>query len=430
MAESDIKVSQLSTYTPDANTLLYGAFKQPDDSLASGKTTIGPMGTFINKTQVFNDLNTTAKTIVGAINELETGGGGGSSTLAGLSDVTITTPTDGQALIYDSASQEWVNGAGGGGSSTLAGLSDVDITTPSDGQVLTYDSVNQEWVNANAGGGSSTLSGLSDVDLTTPAEGEALVYDSVNQEWVNGEVGNAKYVELTQAEYDALEQGGNLEPDTMYFITDGQSPVSTDIIDDTTTAADKVWSSDKTDDEIQAVATVVSGKQDDLSCGQLANVDLNDYKTNGFYWVSQTNVSNKPATNFGYLIVANPSTVIQIFICFGNDTVTTRGDTYVRFYANNQWYSWAQIASSRPEPVKASRSGLTIAASTTSYFTFSGVPVKTGYTRMVTCANPSEGGLYYLRTVENGNDLRIYVNNSTGASVTFDLTIMVEYIAT
>lgn len=235
--------------------------------------------------------------------------------------------------------------------------------------------------------------------------------------------GTANMTELTQAEYDALEQAGQLEEDMMYFITDGQSPVSTDIIDDTTTAADKVWSSDK-------VETELATKQDNLSCGQLANVDLDDYKTNGFYWVSQTNVSNKPATNFGYLIVAKPSTVIQIFISFANDSTITRGDMYVRFYANNQWYGWNKIASSRPEPVKASRSGLTIAASTTSYFTFSGIPVKTGYTRMVTCANPSEGGLYYLRTVENGNDLRIYVNNSTGASVTFDLTIMVEYIAT
>lgn len=243
--------------------------------------------------------------------------------------------------------------------------------------------------------------------------------------------GTANMTELTQAEYDALEQAGLLVEDMMYFITDGKSSSDpTDFIDDTTIAADKVWSSQKTDSEISAVASVVATKQDDLSCGQLSNVDLDDYKTNGFYWVSQTNVSNKPATNFGYLIVAHPSTVVQIFIAFANDSTISRGDMYVRFYANNQWYGWNKIASSRPEPVKATRTGLTIAASTTSYFTFSGIPVKTGYTRMVTCANPSEGGLYYLRTVENGNDLRIYVNNSTSASVTFDLTIMVEYIAT
>ena len=42
---------------------------------------------------------------------------------------------------------------GGGGSSTLAGLSDVDITTPSDGESLVYDSNSQKWVNGNVSGG-------------------------------------------------------------------------------------------------------------------------------------------------------------------------------------------------------------------------------------------------------------------------------------
>lgn len=43
-------------------------------------------------------------------------------------------------------------GSGGGGSSTLAGLDDVGITTPTDGQLLIYDDVNDEWVNGNIAG--------------------------------------------------------------------------------------------------------------------------------------------------------------------------------------------------------------------------------------------------------------------------------------
>lgn len=39
-----------------------------------------------------------------------TGGGGGSSTLAGLDDVNLSSPADGQTLIYDSTNTEWVNG--------------------------------------------------------------------------------------------------------------------------------------------------------------------------------------------------------------------------------------------------------------------------------------------------------------------------------
>ena len=47
---------------------------------------------------------------------------------------------------------------GGGGSSSLAGLSDVNLTPPTDGQVLTYDNVNSEWVNANPSGGGDSVS--------------------------------------------------------------------------------------------------------------------------------------------------------------------------------------------------------------------------------------------------------------------------------
>lgn len=38
---------------------------------------------------------------------------------------------------------------GGGGSSTLAGLDDVNISSPSDGQILRYDATSDKWVNAD-----------------------------------------------------------------------------------------------------------------------------------------------------------------------------------------------------------------------------------------------------------------------------------------
>lgn len=65
--------------------------------------------------------------------------GGGANALDDLTDVTITTPSDGQALLYDSASGEWINGTipgGGGGSDGTAGLS-VDISLGA-GQSITY----------------------------------------------------------------------------------------------------------------------------------------------------------------------------------------------------------------------------------------------------------------------------------------------------
>ena len=47
------------------------------------------------------------------------GGGGGSSTLSGLTDVDISNPTDGQTLVYNATSGKWENGAGGGGGPLL-----------------------------------------------------------------------------------------------------------------------------------------------------------------------------------------------------------------------------------------------------------------------------------------------------------------------
>ena len=54
------------------------------------------------------------------------GGGGGASSLAELSDVQLTSPTNGQALVYNATSGKWENqsigGGGGGGTLTSIGL--------------------------------------------------------------------------------------------------------------------------------------------------------------------------------------------------------------------------------------------------------------------------------------------------------------------
>lgn len=82
-------------------------------------------------------------------------GGGGSSTLSGLSDVTITSASNGDVLTYDSTAEKWENTAA---IDDLADLNDVAITSATDGQVLTYDGTSQKWKNAAAGGGSGSLS--------------------------------------------------------------------------------------------------------------------------------------------------------------------------------------------------------------------------------------------------------------------------------
>ena len=67
------------------------------------------------------------------------------SVLVAGSNITLTPLQDSTVRIDASG--------GGGGSSTLAELTDVNLSNPSDNQVLVYDATNQEWVNANQSGG-------------------------------------------------------------------------------------------------------------------------------------------------------------------------------------------------------------------------------------------------------------------------------------
>lgn len=107
------------------------------------------------------------------------------------------------------------------GANSLVGLTDTDINNPQNNQTLKYDATSQKWINGTGGGGAGSLDDLSDVTLTAPqAEGDVLVRDSNGIYKNNPKSLYPKSVELTKAEYDALEQGGTLDPTTEYFITD------------------------------------------------------------------------------------------------------------------------------------------------------------------------------------------------------------------
>lgn len=67
------------------------------------------------------------------------------ASLDSLNNVTITSPADGQALVFDSGSGEWVNEAV---SSTLSALGDVLISSPSNQEVLLYQSGESKWINS------------------------------------------------------------------------------------------------------------------------------------------------------------------------------------------------------------------------------------------------------------------------------------------
>lgn len=73
-----------------------------------------------------------------------------------------------------------------GGSSTLTDLTDTTISSPSNGQVLAYDSATSKWKNSNASGGASSLNELSDVTISSASNGQVLKHNGTS--WVNGSV--------------------------------------------------------------------------------------------------------------------------------------------------------------------------------------------------------------------------------------------------
>ena len=120
---ADIKYSEMSTQSGasiDNGALMAIADVDAgsDTGYSTYATTVLDVATKINKhIQYATDLPTfTNQTVFGALNELKAGGGGGSSTLSGLTDVAISSPANNEVLKYNSTSGKWENGAGGGGS--------------------------------------------------------------------------------------------------------------------------------------------------------------------------------------------------------------------------------------------------------------------------------------------------------------------------
>lgn len=86
-----------------------------------------------------------------------TGGGGGGSVVGWNQIQTSTGATKIAEITIDGSKTDVYAPQGGGGSSTLSGLTDVNLTTPSNDQVLKYDSSSSKWVNGTAPQGGHTM---------------------------------------------------------------------------------------------------------------------------------------------------------------------------------------------------------------------------------------------------------------------------------
>ena len=176
---------------------------------------------------------------VKVMDEITQGGGGGSSTLAGLDDVSLATPTDGQLLGYNGTSHKWENvNGGGGGSSTFAGLNDVNVQGVSNGDIARYNSTTQKWTDSSdltdleltVAQLQASVLGITDgheilaPDGTAMAQEDGLQFASgcVEDDAVNGKTVYIEMIRISQANYDTLKANGQLKPGAKYFIYDAQ----------------------------------------------------------------------------------------------------------------------------------------------------------------------------------------------------------------
>ena len=94
-------------------------------------------------------------TLTDLASELENAGS--ASAISDLTDVDLTSLTDGQMLKWDATAQKWVN-VTLSVSTSFASLTDTDITNPSDGQIVRWDATSQKWQNVDMPDASVTKS--------------------------------------------------------------------------------------------------------------------------------------------------------------------------------------------------------------------------------------------------------------------------------
>ena len=106
--------------------------------------------------------------------------------ISDMSNVTITSPQDGQALVYDNSLQKWIAGTVGADYipiSTLETLDDVSLNNLAVGQTVGYDGF--KWIPKDV---PVDLSDISNVDLAGATDGQAIVYDDASGNWKPGNV--------------------------------------------------------------------------------------------------------------------------------------------------------------------------------------------------------------------------------------------------
>lgn len=134
-------ISQLTTAEQLSQSDLFET-SIPNGSLGylSRKASLEAIANFIANNLNYSDLQTVAKTLIGAINEAaQSGGGGGASieemTQAQYDALTPEQKADGTLRAISDAT------------TSIGDIDDVNISSPADGDILAYDNTSSKWVN-------------------------------------------------------------------------------------------------------------------------------------------------------------------------------------------------------------------------------------------------------------------------------------------
>lgn len=106
------------------------------------------------------------------------------ASLGSLSDVVITSPTNGQHLTFDLATSQWKNADAQLPTIEINDISDVTIISVSNGQILKWNSTTTKWENSSFNDITS-LGAIPNVDISQVQDGDILVYDTTTGKWIN-----------------------------------------------------------------------------------------------------------------------------------------------------------------------------------------------------------------------------------------------------
>ncbi|MCK9532231.1 MAG: hypothetical protein M0R77_16975 [Gammaproteobacteria bacterium] len=180
--------SVLQTVSNDLNPALGGNLNigayEINTSVVNGNIVLRPNGTgsvSVANAKIINLASPTVGSDAATKAYVDAAIIGGTATLDGLTDVTISTPTNGQTLVYNDVTSQWENSTG---VASLGDLTDVDLTNIGTGKYLQYNGT--IWEPADLVIGTLSLDDLADVDTTTTNDGDILTWNAGSSQWVSG----------------------------------------------------------------------------------------------------------------------------------------------------------------------------------------------------------------------------------------------------